>query len=54
MLDDALDLLEVDAKLVLGQASGDVAMGVSTHVGVDAQGDAGHLALLPGELVDDE
>ena len=40
-----------DTKLVLGQTSGDVGVGVGTYVGVKAEGYASHLALSCCQLV---
>ena len=45
--------LDVDAKLVLGSAGGDVAVGVGVDVGVDAYGHMGRFASPAGQLVDD-
>ena len=53
MENDGHHVAHGDAKLVFGQPRGDVGMGVGTHVGVQAEGHAGRLALLLCQLVDD-
>ena len=46
-------VLHSNAELVLGPSGGGVFVGVGAYVGVDAEGYAGHLAVLLGQLVDD-
>ena len=41
-----------DAELVLGQSGGDVSVGVGTHIGIQTESHASHLALLGCQLVD--
>ena len=50
---DTEGVFEGDAELVFCQSCGDVGMGVSTHVGIDAEADAGSFAHAACEFVDD-
>ena len=42
----------VDAKLVLGKSGGEVCMGMSPHIGIQAEGYTGNLPLGSSQLVD--
>ena len=50
--DDCQHIVHIDAELVLCQTRGNVGVGMGTDIGIQTEGDAGHLSLSGCQLID--